>query len=611
MKFGHPTPFGAQIGADGRVRFRLWAPTARSVDLVLEGAGAALPMRPLERGWYELAPDGARAGSRYRFVIDGELSVPDPASRFQPDDIDGPSEVIDPRAFDWPDDCWRGRPWHDAVIYELHVGSFSRDGDYAGVAARLDHLQALGVTALELMPLADFPGARNWGYDGVLQFAPDSRYGRPEHLKALIAAAHARGMMVLLDVVYNHFGPSGNYLHRSAAPFFTDRYPTPWGTAIDFGDHAGAPVRSFFVNNALQWLLEYRFDGLRFDAVQAITDDSETHFLDLLAAEIHAAIEPGREVHLILENDFNQAHRLARAPDRRPTRYTAQWNDDFHHSCHTLLTGETSGYYADYGERPIALLARCLAEGFAYQGEPSRYRDGRPRGEPSAQLPPCAFVNFLQNHDPVGHRALGERLSALVSPAALELASAMLLLAPPIPMLFMGEEWSAAEPFLFFCDFAEDLAAAVREGRRREFAHFPEFADAETRRSIPDPGAPATFEAGCLDWNAVATPAHAQRLAFVADLLALRRREIVPLLAAGCHGARSRVVGASALEVDWRFGEAGRLRLAANFGADPIDGFEEPTGRCLWQRADAEISLAIGRLAGWGGAWYRLDGAGG
>jgi malto-oligosyltrehalose trehalohydrolase len=610
MKFKHPMPFGAQIEADGRVRFRLWAPSARSVDLALEHVGTLQPMLPMKQGWYELVSDDARAGSRYRFVIDGDLSVPDPASRFQPDDIDGPSEVIDPCAFDWPADGWRGRPWRDAVIYELHAGSFSPEGDFAGVAARLDHLQALGVTALELMPIADFPGARNWGYDGVLQFAPDSRYGRPEDLKALIVAAHARGMMVLLDVVYNHFGPSGNYLHRYAAPFFTDRHQTPWGAAIDFDDRAGAPVRSFFVHNALHWLLEYRFDGLRFDAVQAITDRSSTHFLDLLASEIHDAVEPGREVHLILENDFNQAHRLARSPDGRPTRFTAQWNDDFHHCCHVLLTGETHGYYADYAERPIALLARSLAEGFAYQGEPSAYRKGQSRGAPSAHLPPDAFVNFLQNHDQVGNRALGERLSALVPAAAIELASAVLLLAPPIPMIFMGEEWLAAEPFPFFCDFPDELAAAVREGRRREFEHAAELVGAESQRALPDPGAAATFEAARLDWGAVSTPAHALRLAFIADLLALRRHEVVPLLAAAYRGARSRVVGASGLEVEWRFGAVGGLRLAANFGTEPVDGFEEPTGRCLWQRADAEISLAIGRLAGWGGAWHRLDGAG-
>jgi maltooligosyltrehalose trehalohydrolase len=609
MKLTHPMPFGAQIESDG-VRFRLWAPSARSVDLVVEDAGVPRPMAALPMGWHEIVCRDAGAGTRYRFLIDGDLAVPDPASRWQPDDIDGPSAVVDPGAFDWPDDGWRGRAWHEAVIYELHVGSFSPEGTFAGVAAKLDHLQALGVTAIELMPIADFPGGHNWGYDGVLPFAPDSRYGRPEDLKALIAAAHGRGLMVLLDVVYNHFGPSGNYLHRYAAPFFTERHRTPWGAAIDFESRDSAPVRSFFIHNALYWLIEYGFDGLRFDAVHAIIDHSGTHFLESLAAEARAAAGPDRKIHLVLENDANEAHYLARTRDGRATRFTAQWNDDFHHCCHVLLTHETGGYYDDYVERPIGHLARCLTEGFAYQGEPSAHRDGQARGEPSAQLPPDAFVNFLQNHDQVGNRALGERLSALAPLDALELATAMLLLAPAIPMLFMGEEWSAAEPFPFFCDFAGDLADAVREGRRQEFARFAQFADPEIRKSIPDPGARETFESGRLDWQALATPTHAARLALVRDLLALRQREIVPLLATGYRSARSRVVGPGALEVEWRFADDSRLQLYANFDPGDVGGLSEPEGRCLWQRADAETSLGAGRLAGWGGAWYRRDGRG-
>jgi maltooligosyltrehalose trehalohydrolase len=608
MKFAHPMPVGAQIEDDGRVRFRLWAPSARSVDLLLGGADAPRPLLTMPAGWYETIVDDARAGSRYRFLIDGDLPVPDPASRFQPLDLDGPSEVIDPRAFDWPDDGWRGRPWRDAVVYELHVGCFSPEGTFAGVAAKLDHLAALGVTAIELMPIADFPGDRNWGYDGVLPFAPDARYGRPDALKALIVAAHARGIMVLLDVVYNHFGPSGNHLGGYAAPFFTERHHTPWGAAIDFDGPASGPVRSFFVHNALYWLLEYRFDGLRFDAVHAIADHSRTHILDALASEIRAAVEPGRAVHLILENDANQARFLERAAGDGAQRFTAQWNDDFHHCCHVLLTGETGGYYADYAARPAAHLVRCLTEGFAYQGEPSAHRDGAPRGAPSRHLPPDAFVGFLQNHDQVGNRALGQRLSALVPPAALELARALLLLAPPIPLLFMGEEWWAAEPFVFFCDFAEPLAGAVRDGRRREFARFPEFADPATRARICDPGASATFESARLDWSALATPTHAARLAETRELLRVRRREIVPLLAAGWVGADGRVIGGRALDVAWRFADGSRLRVAANLGAAPVAGVAPPDGRCLWQRADAAASLGAGRLAAWAGAWYRAGG---
>ncbi len=600
MKCRHVMPMGAQVEDDGRVRFRLWAPSARSVALQLDGVRDPLPLKTLPGGWCELLTDAARAGSRYRFLIDGEAAVPDPASRFQPADVDGPSEVIDPRGFDWPADGWRGRPWHEAVIYELHVGTFTRDGTFAGVVAKLDHLQALGVTAIELMPLADFPGARNWGYDGVLPYAPDSRYGRPEDLKALIAAAHARGLMVLLDVVYNHFGPQGNYLHRYAAPFFTERHHTPWGAAIDFEGPASAPVRSFFIHNALYWLLEYRFDGLRFDAVHAIHDGSGTSILEALATEVRAAIEPGRHVHLVLENDDNCAALLS------PRHYTAQWNDDIHHCLHAALTGERGGYYADYADAPVARLARSLSDGFCYQGEPSRHRDDRPRGEPSAHLPPDAFVAFLQNHDQIGNRALGERLSALVPAEPFELARAVLLLSPQIPMLFMGEEWCAAEPFLYFCDFEGALADAVREGRRREFARFPEFADPENHERIPDPIAPDTFETSRLHWKALDTPTHTARLAETTALLALRRREIVPLLRAGRSGVDTQVIGTRGLDATWQFGDAGGLRLVANLGAEPVTGFVRPAGRCLWHRGDADASLADGQLAGWAGAWYRL-----
>jgi malto-oligosyltrehalose trehalohydrolase len=602
MKFRHVMPQGAQIEDDGRVRFRLWAPSARTVELLLDGGRQVVPLQAMPGGWHDVTTDAARAGSRYRFRIDGDLAVPDPASRFQPEDVTGPSQVVDPRAFAWPEaeGRWRGRPWHEAVIYELHVGTFTRDGTFAGVVEKLDHLQALGVTAIELMPLADFPGARNWGYDGVLPYAPDSRYGRPEDLKALIAAAHARGLMVMLDVVYNHFGPQGNYLHRYAAPFFTERHHTPWGAAIDFEGPESGPVRSFFIHNALYWLLEYRFDGLRFDAVHAIHDGSGTPILEALATEVRAAVEPGRHVHLVLENDDNRAALLS------PQHYTAQWNDDVHHCLHVALTGEAGGYYADYADQPIDRLARALSQGFCYQGEPSAHRDGQPRGEPSAHLPPHAFVAFLQNHDQIGNRALGERLSALVPADPFELASAVLLLAPQIPMLFMGEEWWAAEPFLYFCDYEGELADAVREGRRREFERFPEFADPASRERIPDPVAPDTFETSRVHWSALDTPTHRARLAQTTELLALRRREIVPLLAAGRTGVDAQAIGTRALDVTWQFGDAGGLRLVANFGAADVDGFAAGAGRCLWQRADAAASMADGRLAGWAGAWYRL-----
>ncbi len=427
----HNMPFGAELTPEGKVRFRLWAPAAHEVELMLQqeaGEARALEMSAQPDGWFEIVTGEAHAGSRYRYRIDGKSEVPDPASRSNPDDIHGPSEVIDPGSFEWDDDAWRGRPWHEAVIYELHVGTFSPAGTFAGVEKKLDHLVALGVTVIELMPIADFPGKRGWGYDGVLQFAPESAYGRPEELKALIAAAHKRGIAVMLDVVYNHFGPEGNYLHEYAPRFFTDRHHTPWGAAINFDSPGARAVRDFYIHNTLYWLEEYRFDGLRFDAVHAILDDSEPNILTEIARAAHAGPGSGRDIFLVLENGANQARFLG--PPRANDTFDAQWNDDTHHCLHTLLTGEKDGYYEDYVENPHAMLCRCLAEGFGYQGQQSAH-EGRPRGEASAHLPPTAFVNFLQNHDQIGNRAFGERIDAIaLSEEALRAGYAVLLLAP-------------------------------------------------------------------------------------------------------------------------------------------------------------------------------------
>ncbi|MGH8190798.1 MAG: malto-oligosyltrehalose trehalohydrolase, partial [Rhodanobacteraceae bacterium] len=543
-RYLHEMEFGAQV-ENGMVRFRLWAPAQDQITLLVESARGeqALPMARTRDGWFELSTNAARAGDRYRYVLQDGTRVPDPASRFQPNDVHGASEVIDPHAYAWRHPEWRGRPWCEAVVYEAHVGTFSLTGDYDGMRAKLDHLADLGVTALELMPLSDFEGRRNWGYDGALPFAPDSAYGRPEALKHLIDAAHERGLMLLLDVVYNHFGPSGNYLGAYAPQFFTDRHHTPWGQAIDF--HV-REVRRFFIENALYWLDEYRFDGLRLDAVDQIRDDSDPHILDELADTVRARL-PDRHIHLVLENDDNAPRYLARpelhcprsgtrdkGPEKQEpesgdaSRYSAQWNDDFHHAAHVLATGEHAGYYVDYAQ-PAADFARALAEGFVYQGEHSEYRD-RNRGEASGSLPPLAFVDFLQNHDQIGNRAFGERLSQLADANAVETLTAIWLLAPTVPLFFMGQEWAARQPFLFFCDYHGELADAVREGRRREFSKFAAFADPEARERIPDPNAEATFAASVLDWNAAAGSDGQRHLEFVRDLLRIRRQEIQPWL---------------------------------------------------------------------------------
>jgi malto-oligosyltrehalose trehalohydrolase len=591
----HEMPFGARLDADG-VTFRLWAPGASRLELGLDDASGATRWRDVagaNGGWYEAKVAGARVGTRYRYRVDGELAVPDPAARWNPGDVHGASAVVDPGAFDWTDGRWRGRPWHDAVVYELHVGTFSPQGTFRGVTERLDHVVALGATAIELMPLADFPGARNWGYDGVLAFAPDARYGTPEDLKALVVAAHARGLMVLIDVVYNHFGPEGNYLHRLAPPFFTARHPTPWGDGLDFDGPDSRTVRDFFIHNALYWLTEFNADGLRLDAVHAIADDSHPDFLTELADAVRAGPGRERERHLVLENDRNEARRLARDGARRPLQFTAQWNDDFHHVLHRLLTGETDGYYADHAHAPLARLGRCLAEGFDYQGEASPYRK-RARGAPSASLPPEAFVNFLQNHDQVGNRASGERLHALAEPEALRAALAILLLAPSPPLLFMGEEFGAATPFFYFCDFEPALNEAVREGRRNEFAGMIQARCAEVP---PEPASVDAYRRSVLDWTCVARPPHAGWLAWYRDLLQRRRDAVVPLIAHVRPGAaRYRSDGDRALDVRWPLDDRRSLVLRVR-----VDGGALPS-----PPVDAEEIFVMPRTAApqWAVAWH-------
>jgi maltooligosyltrehalose trehalohydrolase len=562
---------GAKLTSDG-ASFRLWAPAAKRVDLLLE---EPQPMQRGEDGWFSADISGVKAGARYKYRIDDEIDVPDPASAFQPDDVSGPSEVIDHGAYPWRARDWRGRPWQETVLIESHVGTFTKEGTYRAMIGKLDHLVASGITALELMPLADFAGSRNWGYDGVLWYAPDSAYGRPDDLKALIDEAHLRGLTVFLDVVYNHFGPEGNYLGRYAPSFFTEAQ-TPWGSAIDYRVRE---VRAFAIENALYWLREYRFDGLRLDAVHSIAELGEVSMLhDLSAAVGELAAETGRHIHLVLENDDNSASSLDAEQDPPRGKYRAQWNDDYHHAWHVLLTDETQGYYSDYTKSPMHDIARALGSGFVYQGEASAHRGGQLRGQPSGQLAPTAFVNFLQNHDQIGNRPLGDRVESNVSPEAIEAALAITLLAPAIPMLFMGEEWGSIAPFPFFCGFEGDLAEAVRQGRRREYA----WAYAKYGDEVPDPLAPSTFQSAVLDWESLDEAAGQKRLALVQQLLAIRRREIVPRLAGAAFGD-AHAADNGLLTASWRMGDSAILRLEVNLSNREI-GHQggEMAGTPLW-----------------------------
>ncbi len=538
-----------RLGPD-RWRFALWAPAAERLLLEVDG-GDCVPMSHDGDGWF-IAEAKARAGDRYRFRLPAGLAVPDPAARAQADGVHGWSLLVD-GSYEWRTSKWTGRPWEETVLYELHAGLL---GGFAGVADELPRLANLGITAVELMPIAAFSGQRNWGYDGVLAYAPASAYGSPNDLKALVDRSHELGLSIILDVVYNHFGPDGNYLAAYAPQFFDSDVHTPWGAAIDF---TREPVRRFFIDNAMQWLADYRFDGLRFDAVQAIGDKS---FLQDLGQEIRERTS-GRHVHLILENEANEARWL-------DGLYDGQWNDDFHNAAHVLLTGETEAYYADFAQAPARKLARALGEGFTFQGE-RMPASGKRRGSPSAHLPPFRFVSFLQNHDQVGNRATGERLTRLTGEDRLKAATALLLLSPQIPLLFMGDETGSVSPFLFFTDFEDKLAHAVREGRRKEFAKFRAFADPEARQRIPDPNSPQTFESS----RPMPGPDADEWVEFYRRLIALRQERIVPRLREASARA-SRAAGTGAVVAEWALGGDCLLTIYANLGDSPADAPDLP-----------------------------------
>jgi maltooligosyltrehalose trehalohydrolase len=578
----HCLPFGAQLSGAARgkphTRFRFWAPSCQAVQVVFEnGPDGVAPLAPLDmtptgNGWFEAqAPCGP--GTCYRYRIDGQQAVPDPASRFQPQGVHGPSVVLDPRAYAWQHAHWMGRPWEETVIYELHVGAL---GGYRGVMERLPALARLGVTAIELMPLNDYSGERGWGYDGVLLYAPHAAYGTPDELKTLVDTAHGLGLQVFIDVVYNHFGPDGNWLGEYAKPFFRHDVKTPWGDAPDFDRFE---VRDFFCDNALYWLSEYRFDGLRIDAAHAI---GNAPWLRELSDHVHARIEADRHVHLVLENDRNAANLLE-------AHFDAQWNDDAHHALHVLLTGENEGYYRSFASHPVRLLARVLAEGFAYQGEASAAHAGQPRGEPSAHLPPTAFVMFLQNHDQIGNRAFGERLRTLChDDEVLRAATALYLLTPQIPLLFMDEEYGSTQPFQFFTAYTGDLALAVREGRRREFAAFSAFSDPARRERIPDPNDATTFANSSPPLDTREDGDRLEWLHFYKSALAVRAHLLTPRLRhASALGATVLADDAgkdlAALVARWRLDDGAILTLALNLGHENVPLNHEPDGMVIFE----------------------------
>ena len=578
---------GAWCEADG-VRFRVWAPTRARVDVLIESAGGVVAhaLTSAVDGMFAGFVAGVAAGSRYRYRLDGDGMYPDPASRFQPEGVHGPSEVVDAGRFEWSDAAWPGVRLEDLVIYELHVGTFSAHGTFLGLIDRLGYLRDLGVTAIEIMPVADFPGTRNWGYDGVALFAPARCYGRPDDLRRVVDAAHRLGLGVLLDVVYNHLGPDGNYLGPFSPYYFSRRHQTPWGDAVNLDGPHSDMVRAFLIENALHWVHEYHIDGLRLDATHALIDDGSRHFLAELGSCVRASVSR-RNVVLIAEDSRNLSH-LVRPEAEGGWGLDAVWADDFHHQVRRALAGDHEGYYRDYSGS-AADIARTLRRGWFFCGEHSTHL-GRPRGTDPSGLVPQQFVICLQNHDQVGNRAFGERLHHQIDLAAYRAAIVLLLCAPETPLLFMGQEWAASTPFLFFTDHNPVLGRRVTAGRRREFKSFSAFADAATRARIPDPQAVATFERSRLHWPEQEREPHASLWRLHRELLALRRREPA-FQQAGWSGFDALAVGGAAVVL--RRAAQGSAVVAAvqlrGAGVVPLD--------VLGERLEAVLSTEDERFA--------------
>ncbi len=575
-----PKTWGAEYVAAGEVRFRLWAPGQETVTLRLNGEDTE--MSRSEDGWFELLATGITPGAEYAYVLADGIVVPDPASRGQKDSINGPSLVIDPTSYTWQHPEWQGRPWEETVVYEIHIGTFTEEGTFRAAIDKLPYLADLGITMIEVMPVAHFGGNRGWGYDGVLLYAPHAAYGPPEDFKAFIDAAHGHGLTVVLDIVLNHFGPEGNYLPLLAPAFFHKENMTPWGAAIAYDVE---PVRRYITECALYWLEEFHLDGLRFDAIDQINDPSDKHVLIEIAERIRAEI-PERAIHLTTEDSRNVTFLHPRDKQGEAPLFTAEWNDDLHNAAHVLATGETHAYYKDFAKEPEKLVARVLAEGFAYQGEVSP-QTGKKRGVSSLDQPPVAFVDFIQNHDQVGNRAQGERLIELAGPDKVKALLAMLLLSPHIPLLFMGEEYGETNPFLFFTDFHGDLAKAVRDGRRKEF----EGHAGHEGETVPDPNAKKTFDACRLDWKKLKSADGKNWLEFTRALLKLRREIVMPLL--GSAGGRSGKVlrtDKGFLAVSWTFPK-GTLSMALNLG-EKAQALPDMPGRMIfaWPEQAKDLS---------------------
>jgi maltooligosyltrehalose trehalohydrolase len=579
---------GARVIGPDRVRFKVWAPFIQRMAVELtERDGSAIPMQPSEGGRFDIIVDGVRPGSRYRYLLEGKTGRPDPVSRSQPQGVHGPSAVVDPASYHWTDGSWRGLPLEDFVIYELHVGTFTEEGTFDAIIPHLSYLkETVGITAIELMPVAEFPGRRNWGYDGVHPFAPQSSYGGPGGMKHLVDACHATGLAVVLDVVYNHLGPEGNYLGEFG-PYFTDRYRTPWGSAINYDGPDSDPVRQYVLDNALYWVTEYHVDALRLDAIHGIFDFSATHILKDIASAVHEQADHlNRQIVVIAESDLNDA-RVIDHPSVGGYGLDAQWNDDFHHALRVVLTGEQKGYYQDF--HGLTDLATAVRDGFVYNARYSAYRRRR-HGNSSQHCRPSQLVVFSQNHDQIGNRAVGDRLSTQLPWDALKVIGALVLLSPNVPLLFMGEEYGETAPFQYFIEHGDpSLVEAVRQGRKREFARFgwrPE--------DIPDPQDPATFERSRLNWEEL-SDRQAALLRWTGALIGLRKN-VAPLGAEDAKTLRHRVWAFEAEQVlvVHRWAEEGsQAMLVLGFNKAPVTvTLREPQG--TWRLQADSMAIDFG-----------------